>query len=311
MPGIEISGRLRRLAIASAILLAYVAGSVIYCRWALTKRAACSQPCQELGLQVAVPGKHKDSPSIYRPLCDPLRLDLELYRPVARLNTRYALWYRLRLTNGSCYELSRLDAEDFIASWETSEMFNRKWGRSGLTIHIWGPDGSEVSPGRFNPTHRYLYTFYREAYHRLQHSAHLTPDWSFGLNPGESIESVPSVLDPVEEVPAVDLKTGVHGYGYSPVAAPKDAETPPTGFKILDGFVLSRPGKYRIQAAYEGDVDAQAIFPYSGREPDWVAWPMVALEKCGINLFPDPAPLISQTYRVRAASEVREFQVGP
>lgn len=290
----------------SAFLIVYTSISVVFVRWATTKRAACLMPCQDLGLEVAIPPKKRESLAVYKPRCVPLKLELELHRPLARRNTRYALWHRVTLTNDSCYRLLNISRHEFVVSLET-ENLSATFARNGaLQIRVWDSDGRELVPGNFKveSPRTYLYFWDSAAFRKLDQR-------SENLEPGESIVSIPSVLMPTVDYEGVNMQTGDHERLFMPRPVPIDAETPPAGFKILDLFVFERPGTYTIQAVFESKVDAEPILPYEKRIPFLLHLPVYLLEKCGLDFYPDSRPLLSNDYLVHVESERIPFTVAP
>lgn len=302
------------VAVGIALAASYAIGSVMAIRWALTARAPCDLPCKDLGLAIETPSTSKDGAAVYRPRCQPLRLQLELHRPQARRNTRFALWHRMKLTNDSCYKLTRVDFGDFMDTWESLEAVRSIPDDKGVVFHIWGPDGKEVPPMEFYQLgypHTYVYGLDSTSSEWLKVERDQGAYGPDGLGPGEAIATIPTVLRPRREVPAVNIETGMHGFGTVEVAPPKDAEKPPTGFKVLDSFVLTKPGEYKIQVVFDSTVTAEAICPYGNSLPDWLGWPIVTMKDLGFNYFPDFAPLLPQNYHVHAKSAVVPFSVAP
>lgn len=295
----------------AALLFVYSAISVLYVRWALTKRAECAMPCRDLGFEVAIPGERKDSPHVYRPACKPLDLKLELHRPQARRNSRYALWYRLTLTNVSCYRFPYFSTAEFGETWE-GKGINSGLGQNGnLVIRVWGPDGNEIPRVNFkvgNPR-TYLYHTDMAAYQRLL--ARLDKSLNLDLGPGASVSSLPSALWPRVDARRIDWTIGEVVGIYAERPLPKDAETPPEGFTILDSFVFKTPGTYTIQAVYEKVIDAEPIYPYARRIPLAFQVPCYLLDRIGIDFQPDYMPMLSQHYLMRAESEKLGFTVAP
>lgn len=311
---------MRRFARWSLALLglaaAYAAVSVAVGRWALTTRANCELPCQDLGLDVETPPGKGHGTTVYRPRCAPLRLDLELYRPKARRNTRYALWHRLTMKNISCYRLSGLDAKDLVSTWESYEIAHWKPGTGGLSFRVWGPDGKEVPTGKFDTPGRPVYRYSEDpkALKSMERLYKMETFWGFALESNESIATIPSILHPMTLVPASDMTqplAAVDGMAFATFPTPKDAEIPPAGFKILDSFVFNNPGAYKIQAVFDAKIDAEAILPYLKRVPDWLAWPMDALKRCGLDFYPDLNPIFRNSYHVHVESKQSEFKVEP
>lgn len=297
---------------ATALLVAYSAVSVLYVRWALTKRAACSMPCRDLGLEVEAPGLMKDSPPTYRPGCKPLDLKLELHRPQARRNSRYALWYRLTMTNVSCYQLPYFGTAEFSESWEEDTVRSGLGQDGDLVIRVWGPDGDEIQRGNFKveSPRTFLYKTDSAAFQR--HLARLDKETlSLKMDPGDSISSLPSMLWPSVLEGSIDWKVGEKVWSYNPRPLPKDAETPPEGFTILDSFVFERPGTYTIQAFYEAKLSAEPIRPYAKGVPVAIGLPIYMLSWIGVDLYPDRKPLSAHDYLMRAESQKLPFAVAP
>jgi len=295
----------------AALLVVYSATSVLYVRWALTKRTECEMPCRDLGFEVAIPGARKDSPHVYRPACKPLDLKLKLHRPQARRNSRYALWYRLTMTNVSCYRFPYFSTAEFGESWEGNDVISGLGQDGDLVIRAWGPDGNEIPRVNFKveSPRTYLYHTDMAAYQRLL--ARLDKSLNLDLGPGASVSSLPSTLWPRVDARRIDWTIGEVVGIYAERPLPKDAETPPEGFTILDSFVFKTPGTYTIQAVYEKTIDAEPIRPYAKRVSVISGLPIYLLKRMGLDLYPDYKPLSNHDYLMRAESERLSFVVKP
>ncbi|PCI31526.1 MAG: hypothetical protein COB53_13085 [Elusimicrobia bacterium] len=132
----------------------------------------------------------------------------------------------------------------------------------------------------------------------------------FGLARNEAITTVPSILKPRKKrFISIDWKTGRHGIRLVPASIPPGAEKAPPGFKILDDYVFTIPGEYTIETFYEGEIDAEPIFPHD--VPLVFDWGLLALRFVGFDFYPDPDTWIEQRYIVNIRSNKLHFTVAP
>ncbi|HBL18961.1 MAG: hypothetical protein A2X36_15020 [Elusimicrobia bacterium GWA2_69_24] len=303
-----MSRRIRLLtgATALAVLAAlYVLGM----RFAYLKEVSCEQPCRDLGT---------NGDTVRQPLCAPLKLELGLADPKARIGRRYSLWYRVRMTNTSCFLLHALTAEHFMT---TRGLDSAHATGIGLYLRVLDPDGNELAPlgaptgaerteyGSVIP-YRFDHKASQKAFKELSVGDH----WSFDFLPGRSIETIPSVLEPRQHAlvaPALPCKVEggervcEYAEGEMHVENP-GAPEPPAGFRILDQYVFKRGGRYRIQAVYEyKELWAEPIYRY-----DHLAVGPIFLVKdlFGVDLIHSRR---HGKYFVRAVSDPVEFEVVP
>lgn len=318
--------RLLLWAVGITVALALAAaGPLLWARWALTAQPSCDLPCQDPGDEPEIGADGKPVNHVYRPRCPLATLHLELARPVARRNTRYALWHRATLRNNSCFELGGFEVDDFILNMdEWNSLYTSGLSMETLRIRVWGPDGKEI-PRQENETDKFrrfarewdgktmppapkgpstrLYDNDPEFKRQFQH-VRLDGSWGLeGLMPGKVIRTVPSILFPVSE----------WGLRFKLLPTPADAETPPPGFKVLDWFIFTQPGSYRIQAVFEApSLEARTIRPYKDQVPRRLYYLLEAIhEMAGWGMTPLKATTFwsERRYHVRAESQVLEFTV--
>lgn len=280
----------RRLLLgASGILLVWTTASFVAVRWAWVTREMCPQPCQDLGLEVLKPAQMQGMTvmkgAVHRPACSPLKLDLELHRPVTRRDTRYTLWYRARLTNQSCFAF---DVASSMLLLSPDHLRETSFNEIGFFFEVLGPDGAKVPQGGFSPSSRYdfLYRLDEEAYRKARAFVDSRIGEQGNLRPGESIETVPTVLDPHEKQVVTQVTGPHHAHRLVPVAPPPGAEQGPPGFKVLDTYIFRKKGTYRIKAVYRGEAGAIPYFNKSRQIPDWLRLPHSLLSyHLGISAF--------------------------
>lgn len=249
---------LKRIAWVASLLLvlAYCGASVFVCRRAWAKRLDCGMPCP-------IP-KASDALGA----CGPVRMDFEIFSPIAKRNTRYTLWYRIKLTNQSCYEVRNFELNDLMFSLD--EMGSVRFPESNaLNFRVWGPDGKELKQGMFAKSSDY-HSLYRASEQELGKWNKEADRAERRLAPGQSFTSIPSELAPIRRTTQIDWSTGRHGIGYERIEPPTGTEKPPKGFRILDSYSFDRPGSYKIQALYSHRVSA--ALPTRALED--VPWPL-------------------------------------
>jgi hypothetical protein len=311
------------------VLALAAGGTLLWARWALTAQQACDLPCRDLGREPAIGPDGKPVDGVYRPGCPFVTLKLELARPVARRNTPYALWHRVTLRNNSCFELGSTWAHDFLLNMDEWE-YTRQVGLPMQTLgfRVWGPDGREVPrllsqaddadrirrgwdekspPPRVPAPKRTMFLYDIDPdYKRWFKDTGIDGDWFLGdLLPGKAIYTVPSVLHPKSRTGWLTMRE----------PAPPGAETPPPGFKILDWFIFTQPGTYRIQAVFEkSDLGVSTIRPHRSKVPLWLYHVMAALDEMtgwGVNPLVEGSFWHGGTYHVRVESNTLEFTVEP
>lgn len=184
-------------------------------------------------------------------------MDFEVFRPIAKRNTRYTLWYRIKLTNQSCHDVWGLELNDLMFSRDQVGLKSYS-ENDALNFRVWGPDGAEVKQGTFDKSRDYAF-LYRPSDKELEAWKAAVERTGRILPPGATFTSIPSQLAPLRQTTRIDWTTGRHGIGYEHIAPPPGAESPPPGFRILDTFSFDKPGVYRIQALYSDRVTATAF----------------------------------------------------
>ncbi|MBI5883452.1 MAG: hypothetical protein HZB91_10165 [Elusimicrobia bacterium] len=274
----------------------------------LSKRAACSQPCAE--------------PTG----CQPVSLELELARPWAKARTPYALWYRMRLLNQSCFPIlvqadcfydeespgQGLDARQFSLTVRdskgkdfVSEHYRADGYRADGTLDDvskpYGTLAADVIPYQMDRTVR----------NRLLDEGRINGMGFITLAPGEFIVTQPAVLDPYSEVQH-EVRFSDGGFGTSagrfPAPAPLGAETPPPGFRVLN-YYFPKPGRYTIVATYRDEELVSYDFPRYRRLPQSVG---VFLSLADFFLGTDTTPDERWTdMKIDAVSKTLDFEVRP
>lgn len=325
-----------RYARAAAALLASLAVGYGALRPWLYRKASCDQPCRDLGAD-KVEGTRPDDPS-YRPRCAPLKLTLEVAPGAPRVGHVYGLFYRLRLKNTCCEQLTA-EASGFL--------FATEWDyRRDLAVYfrLWPPgDGKDVHSGlrarsysEYSPIVPYVVdekalpelTRLAGKYHDPRGISYL-----IDLQPGQEIVSTPSKLEPFCPTGGGDAAAGpwggvatVEGRAAKKLVDDMDQERcdaafrkagkpvappPPSGFRAWDEYKFDRPGVYRIQAVYEHGVSASPVYPNLARCPYLVSWFLEFFDQFAPGRIL-PAPFYERRYyEVEVASNMVEFEVRP
>lgn len=294
------------------VLLALVLGVA---RWALLYRAPCDQPCQDLGHEPAPGLGPKDSRTCV-PKCAPLKLDLELAEPSTRTGKLYTLWYKVTLTNVSCYDLSIISAEAF---------FDRIRHHTAPTLQVLGPDGKVLVPdwekgGKVRSEYGEVWPYSVEpgAIFRFQKIADLRMDNNgfVTMKPGAALVTAPSVIDPRRSGGGYSEWHGdVHSSGGSVERVDlKGIPEPPAGYRILDDYIFKKPGRYTIRAiadlTHGSGIVAAPIYPYASRVPVAIKRLLWMLRLIGES-DQNGAFRESEYFRVRVESDAVSFEVKP
>lgn len=303
----------RILLAAAAILGAYTAASVAAFYWYAEYRIPCAQPCRDLGEDVLAPARRRDDDPIYRPKCQPLQLDLELYRPRARADTRYTLWFKARLVNRSCFELWGIDSTGF--KYCRDEVRSTSFSDRGLSFNVLGPDGHTIPQGDFFRSSEFEF-IYQANEAELAKLEPIYEEFKQNFPPGAEIRTISSVLAPHKSYLIIPNDEAVrHMTAFShesvlrPAAPPPGTEAPPAGFRILDAYRFRRKGTYRIQAVYRGDLTAVPLRLPVGTLPPWLTLPVRVIERSGLSVtWPDPEYVVRR-YRLETTSGWKEFIV--
>jgi|GEM_PF-6864772 len=309
--------------------------------WALRYRAPCPLPCQDLGRE-PVPGEPLKAWGPFTPRCAPVKIDLELARPEAKTGHRYTLWFKLRLTNVSCYKLSLINAGPLI--WWFYE--NRLNVPNDFIFHVQGPDGIEVKNLKHAAYERlpredveklrrayphvrlrskdtgYLSEYgdvipYEDdlaAWDRMRANPHLSMDDHayVTLQPGQSLESTVSVFAPHTEHAEIEHLSGGVGYttAHAPVAL-DGAEVPVPGYRIMDQYIFWKPGRYTIRVAYNPSfVTGEPIYPYAERVP-WQMQKLLSMLGLARGMDLSPADRDEAYFQIHAESSTLSFEVKP
>lgn len=251
--------------------------------------------------------------------CQPVALTLELARPRAKLGKRYPLWYKLKLVNQSCFELS-IDGAGFFAGghrilslsildskgrevkeeypWQT-DMLEKKAGTFKMVPY--GVPYGPVSPYRCDMTE----------FRRLI-ALNRVSDSYIELVPGETLTTQSFVLDPRREVMVEqrfpDGSRGTAG-AWVPAPAPSWAEIPPPGFAPLGNYVFRTPGHYRMVAAYRSETSVWKGLPRFEALPRSVRRILGWIEHyLYLDVVPERGPI---DLRIDAVSNAVDFEVRP
>lgn len=286
-------------------LAVYTMASISIDYWASAPEVECDQPCKDLGREVLVPGDTRGAPT-YRPVCQPLKLGLELSRKTARRNSRYSTWYRASLANQSCYRLEGIEASSLIYSLD--EFRQVSFGEDGFSIRAKGPDGTPVPQGGFSPSKAYHYLYHADRKGLEGFRARFRNSIA-DLSPGEELPSVSSEAFPVIEEIIVDVESARAKTILRPISLPKGAESPPEGFRILDSHIFHQAGGHRLQAVFRGEIYAAPPPMRRGRIPKWVLLPASQLRKFGLIPSRHSEGQESRRYRVEILSPEVEVVV--
>lgn len=234
-------------------------------------------------------------------------MDFEVFRPIAKRNTRYTLWYRMKLTNQSCHEIWGLELNDLMFSQEQSGSTRLTEGNA-LNFIVWGPDGAEVKQGTFAKSRDYEF-LYRPSDRELKAWQAETERTGRLLLPGATFTSIPSQLAPLRQTTRIDWTTGRHSIGYEHIPPPPGAESPPPGFRVLDTYSFDKPGVYRIQALYSDRVTATAFRTGLENVPWLAALPTHFLLSFGVYVVPLKDAGESRYLDLQLKSDPFEFRV--
>jgi len=226
----------------------------------------CELPCGDLGVD---PTRRYGEP--IRPSCSPLKLELDLADATPPALSRYTLWHQLTLKNESCSILT-VDALPFREG-------RNAYGGPKIEYRVWGPDGKPIlsssSPLPYAGSIE-AYAYDLEANPKLKDLS--TVDVSgalpYRLAPGEEILGNPEIYSPHQDNDHdwPPLEEELPGRKYAELRRKLEAVKreriskgllgvrlagPYPGYRVLDGFVLPRPGRYKIQAVYSGVVYAE------------------------------------------------------
>lgn len=303
------------IGLASAALVALGVALGIS-RWALLYRAPCAQPCRDLGHE-PVPGLGPRASRSCVPKCAPLKLDLELAEPTTRTGKLYTLWYKVTLTNVSCYDLSSINAEAFFSRIKNLSV--------DLRLQVRDPEGKEVVSADM-PSVMARSEYGEVAPYSIEHGAfrrfRAIPDLSMDddgfvtMKPGAALVTAPSVIDPRKDGPIYSKWDGeIHSSGRTVVPVDlKGILAPPPGLRILDNYFFKKPGRYTIRAIYDhtygSGITATPIYPYAGRVPEVLKKLLRLLRLIG-DKDDDRVFWDSEHYPVRVESRAVAFEVKP
>ena len=229
--------------------------------------------------------------------CEPLSLTLEIAPSKLKLGESPNLWYRAKLTNRTCMHLSVINAEGFV---DSSDLRN-VGPHAGLWLSVIGPDGKEVTrnpkPGpdggiawsyegskgvdvsTLGVIHPYQPNFV--AIDRLRALKKLSDSYFADLEPGESFVTIEPVVRPYRIV-ATSFRTDdggfADGFGKVAVENPPNFPIPPKEFNVLDRYVFSRPGRYRVRAGYRTGLLSSKVYPHWEKHPLWMDFSGVGLD---------------------------------
>lgn len=279
---------MKRITLA-AVIAVFIAAPLGVSLWALRHRAPCAPQDGDL-----------------------IKLNLSLAEPTAKAGKRYSLWAKVVLTNVSCHDLSVVDAEPFFSSKDRTRLSFVVRDAAGAEVPLAGaPGSSQTEYGRVIPYSDDMTTF-----NQMRADPDLRMD-DYGfvtLKPGKSLATSASTLDPHEELgwgPAPG-PPGFFSHGMQVrTASAIGIRPPPAGFRSLDRFVFTKPGRYTIRAVYDHpELIASPRYPYASRVPS----PMIRLLNfLGLSRMGDSnrAYFDSVKRAVRAESEAVEFEVRP
>jgi len=245
----------------------------------------------------------------------PFRLSFKLDRPTAQAGSRYPLWYRLGIKNLSCGEATaKLAALKFAGDYDH------------LSFRVQGPSGAIIPPDYAYPYDGSIVPYQVDAGAEPNLKEPIKPASEFfTIGPGTEVVSTPATYSPFVHSPGhsgPELWTGHTDPKYDEI---KNAESrrraerilremekqkpspPPAGFRFIDDFVFTEPGKYKIQAIYSGEVFfSPPPQPFAG-----YPWPLNELAVDILRLFGRYEPRDGQWQKVNAVSDPLEFEVRP
>lgn len=272
--GAQLLARRRAIIIAMLILAVHYAGT-FYLKRYYAVLVPCDQPCQD-GIS-----------------CEPLEFTFEVMPPKLKSGEPHYLWYRARIKNRSCRELAPISVDGFLIPDELGKTARNLW----ITVN--GPDGREIdrlpapgpdggiawnygdSKGVSISTEGIIYPYQPdyEKIIRLYKTGKLNEPRFIYLKPGESFETITSVLRPYRVV-ATSVRTEdgglADGYGRVRVENPPAFPAPPDGFIHLDRYRFNRPGRYTISAGFTDKLDVDPIFARWENRSRWLDfffWP--------------------------------------
>lgn len=221
-------------ALAAFILTAF--GIIRLSIWMLDYTPSCQQPCRDLG-------SASDHPA-----CIPVTLSLEAVPASTKAGVVTEVFFRVRLTNQSCYVMS-VPAGGFIWYRDRQEM------RAVVPfhIHIQGPNGEVRSNLLLSKIALYSDRPLEESELRSTEGARPDDKDFINLLPGDSLTSNSAILAPYRTVlrdqhePDGSIATLLVRV---PVPVPPSAVSPPPGFNVVDDLRFDVPGNYRVIATY-------------------------------------------------------------
>lgn len=276
-------GSIRPLAaVAAAVLLTFV-GLLLAAHWAVSQKAVCALPCRDLSR------------------CQPLELSLELAAPAAPMNKRYTLWYRATVKNVSCFVTESITLGSLMR------------GTGYLKLRIWDPTGALVEPigepGWGNRTEFGDVFPFADTPPRPGPGVSVREDPGYTwlrLIPGGTVSTGQSELHPhrLSLGPAQDGPNRGTAEYVSP--AKTDARPGPAGYLVLNEYLFTRPGTYRIQAIFEESCYFSPIYPYEHYVPPSIQRILSSTPAWRLGLW---RPYERKEVRVRAESSIQEFRV--
>lgn len=276
-----------RLARTAALCAAALALSLAGLRAYLRRPLPCQPPCRRL-----MPAGRQDG-DVFLPQTQPLVIALEVEKAAAKAKTRFTLHYKVMIRNMSDARLSTFD----------SSLIG--FPGQGFRFRVWDPVGRELR--QLPPL--------GEADGVIPYDSDPIPDdlRFIELGPGEAVANAPSLLRPFRyTVRFFETRSNIGlGTAIAKGKVPAQADgwpRPAPGFHVLESYRFEIPGRYRIQAVFDGVQTAYPVFPA------WMALParlcslLNWLEKLDVDLAP---PYIPTTFRLHAESPILEFEVKP
>ncbi|OIO08616.1 MAG: hypothetical protein AUJ52_07790 [Elusimicrobia bacterium CG1_02_63_36] len=267
----------------------------------------CTQPCQDVGNELDPVELARGFKKI-RPKCGPIELSLELAEPRTRTGTWYTLWYRIGIKNVCCGSIP-LIREDL-----------RSESNPGYSFRIWGPDGKLVRRGKGKAPVAFGVLVYET-------DSPVVQEGEPYLLPGETAFTNSSILNPRsvatgEHGPEPTLEKEFPGGKFRELREslqkmqeenfakelkriqPLNEGFP--GYRVLRHYAFDKPGRYKIQAVYEG----YAYIMPSDRWPHNLSFPLDVTADI-IEDFINRRNQFPNYVQLRAESKILEFEVEP
>lgn len=194
--------------------------------------------------------------------CPKLELSLQVAETRV-LKGSTPLWYRVELTNPGCLKVP-VDATPF---YDDKTPFRAPFD-SGFSLTLYDSTGRALVPRLPDSDEVRLYQVDTARVSRLFQDGTLDPNGRITLADGAKLVTAPSKLAPyrvqLQEVADGDSRGTMLVRVTAPT--PKDAKSPPAGYRALEGYAL-KPGRYHLVATYRAHVHRLRDYPRLSRLP--------------------------------------------